>query len=42
MHFAAVSFDSRPDVLEHERKQTIEITFPKISPIGHAAIIEFQ
>src|SRR3954468_3599571 len=42
MNPAAVTFDDRPDVLQHERKQTAEITLPQIGPIGNAAVVELQ
>jgi hypothetical protein len=42
MDFAAVALDYRADVVDHESEQTVEVTFPQIRPIGHAAVVEFQ
>ena len=30
------------DVVEHEAEQAVEVAFPQIGPIGHAAIVELQ
>ena len=39
---AAIALDDGADVVEHEREQAVEVAFPEIGPIGHAAIVELQ
>ena len=42
MDFAAIALDDRANVVEHEREQAVEVAFPEVRPIGHAAIVEFE
>ena len=42
MDFAAIALDDRANVVEHECKDALEVAFPEVRPIGHAAIVELE
>ena len=42
MDFAAIALDDGANVVEHEAEQAVEVAFPEIGPIGHAAVVELE